>query len=148
MVALVRDIRSNEPVAIHRTALDLEGRKIEVDGKDRMALGPTKGGVVKLTDDEEVTTALAIGEGIETALSLMVIDDWCGPVWSCLFAANLAEFPVLGGIGSLVVVVDADEAGRRAAAYTVARWHEAGRETLVLEPKRLGRDLNDLVRKG
>ena len=47
MVALVRDIRSNEPVAIHRTALDLEGRKIEVDGKDRMALGPTKGGVCK-----------------------------------------------------------------------------------------------------
>ena len=66
-----------------------------------------------------MTTALAIGEGIETALSLMVIDDWCGPVWSCLFAANLAEFPVLGGIGSLVVVVDADEAD---AERRLTRW--------------------------
>ncbi len=145
MVALVRDVRSNEPIGVHRTALDLSGRKIEIAGKDRMALGPIKGGAVKLTPDEEVTTGLAIGEGIETTLSLKLLRDWGEPVWACLNAGNLAAFPVLGGIDALVVAVDHDEAGCRAAYQAIRRWHEAGRTTLALTPRRHGADLNDLV---
>jgi putative DNA primase/helicase len=147
MVALVRDIRSNEPGAIHRTALDSLGRKREIDGKDRMAVGPTKNGVVKLSPDEEVTYGLAIAEGIETTLSLRLMPDWsASPVWACLFAGNLADFPLLSGIETLVVGVDHDEAGRKAAAQAIMRWHDAGRETFILKAKRRGDDLNDLVR--
>jgi putative DNA primase/helicase len=148
MVALVRDIRSNEPIGVHRTALDALGRKRAIDGKDRMALGAIKGGVVKLTPDEEVTLGLAIGEGVETTLSLTLLPAWGSPVWACLSAGALAAFPVLGGVNSLVVVVDHDDAGCNAARQTILRWHVAGRETRVLLPKRLGADLNDLVRKG
>jgi len=151
MVALVRDIRSNEPIGIHRTALDSSGRKRALDafgkGKcaDRLALGQIKGGAVKLTPDEDVTTGLAIGEGIETALSLTCLPDWGGPVWACLCADNLAAYPVLGGIDALVVAADHDDAGRNAVRQVIRRWHEAGRETLVIEPDEHGTDLNDIL---
>jgi hypothetical protein len=39
-IALVRDIKTNQPLAIQRTALDLAGNKIKVDDRDRMMLGP------------------------------------------------------------------------------------------------------------
>jgi putative DNA primase/helicase len=147
IVALVRDIRSNEPIGIHRTALDSLGHKREIDGKDRMARGQIGGGAVKLTPDEEVTLGLGIGEGIETSLSLKLMSDWGdSPIWACLSAGALAAFPVLGGIETLVVAVDHDEAGSNAARQAIARWHEAGRETLAITPKRFGADLNDIVR--
>jgi putative DNA primase/helicase len=146
MVELVRDIRSNDPIGIHRTALDSHGCKREIDGKDRMALGAIKGGVVKLTSDEKVTYGLAIAEGIETTLSLRLMPDWsASPVWACLSAGNLADFPLLSGIETLVVGVDHDEAGQKAAAQAIMRWHDAGRETFILKAKRRGDDLNDLV---
>ena len=43
MVALVRNIVTNEPQAVHRTALDLAGGKVTIGGRDRMALGPIAG---------------------------------------------------------------------------------------------------------
>jgi putative DNA primase/helicase len=49
MVCLVRDVRSDEPIGVHRTALDALGRKREIDGKSRMALGKIAGGAIKLT---------------------------------------------------------------------------------------------------
>jgi hypothetical protein len=38
MVCLVRNIITNEPRAIHRTALTLDGRKVKVNGHDRLSL--------------------------------------------------------------------------------------------------------------
>jgi hypothetical protein len=61
MVALYRNIVTDAPVAIHRTALDADGRKI-----GRKMLGPVKGAAIKLDGNAEVTMGLAIGEGIET----------------------------------------------------------------------------------
>src|SRR5262245_62552860 len=96
MIALVRNIESNEPQAIHRTALDHGGNKITIDGKDRMALGPISGGAIKLTADENVTIALGIAEGIETALSLQQLPEWQGsPVWSLISESGIRKFPLL-----------------------------------------------------
>lgn len=144
-VALVRDIRSDEPIGIRRTALDLSDTKRAIDGKDRMMLGPAAGGVVvKLTPD--VGHCLAIGEGIETTLSIPLMPDWPdGPVWACLSAGNLATFPLIAGIETLAIAVDHDQAGEKAAAETVVRWLEAGRTTLVLRPAQPGTNLNDLI---
>ena len=64
MLALVRDIKTDNPVAIHRTALTKDGHKI-----DRMSLGPVGGGAIKISPDFEVHSGLMIGEGIETVLS-------------------------------------------------------------------------------
>jgi putative DNA primase/helicase len=70
MVCLVRGILTNEPQAIHRTALAQDGTAIKRNGKTfRLSLGPVTGGAIKLDPDEDVTHGLCIGEGVETCLS-------------------------------------------------------------------------------
>ena len=135
MVALVRDVVTNEPKAIHRTALTLDGHKVEVDGKDRLALGPIAGGAVKLTPDEDVTLALGIGEGIETTLSLRELPEFgASPVWALLSAGGVAAFPVLAGIECLWIAVDHDPAGERCRHACADRWRAAGREVYLVRP--------------
>src|SRR5215212_1746641 len=149
--SLVRDIRTNKPQAIHRTALSWSATKWTVNGKDRLALGPIAGGAVKLTPDEDVTTCLGIGEGIETTLSLRLVPEFGpSPVWALLSAGGIEHFPVLSGIECLWIAVDHDANGRgQAAAQACAdRWHAAGREVHLITPKTKGADLNDLARRG
>lgn len=143
MIALVRNIVTNEPQAIHRTAIDAHGRKL-----DRKAFGPIGGGAVKLTDDADVTKVIAIGEGIETALSiprLPMLENM--PVWSVLSANGIAAFPVLPGIESVWIAADNDASGtgQKAARSAGERLHAAGVETIILAPTQAGADLNDKV---
>lgn len=146
MVALVRNIVTNEPQAVHRTALSLAGEKIEVNGKDRLALASIRGGAVKLTADEEVTTCLGIGEGIETTLSLRRLPEFgASPVWSVLNAGGIASFPVLPGIEVLWIAVDDDPAGRGASELCADRWRRAGREVFLVRSTTAGADLNDVA---
>jgi hypothetical protein len=142
LLALLRDISTDEPRAIHRTALTPAGDKI-----GRMVLGPKVGAAVKLSADEEVSTRLAIAEGIETALSGMQL-GW-RPAWSVVDAAGIAKFPLLQGIEALTIFVDNDESGtgQRRAKECSDRWTRAGREVLRVIPRRSGDDLNDIVRK-
>jgi len=140
LVALVRNIVSKKPQAIHRTALDSDGNKL-----DRKMMGPTAGGIVKLTDDADVTLAVAIAEGIESALSIRNLPDLVAmPVWACLSAATLRTFPVLDGIETLWIGVDHDPTGIRAARDCAKRWNEGGREVIMLAPEANSADLNDL----
>lgn len=149
MVALVRNIVTNEPVAIHRTALSLDGHKIEVNGHDRLALGPISGGAVKLTADEDVTTCLGIGEGIETTLSLRRSTEFGeSPVWSLIAAGGISTMPVLPGIEVLWIATDHDPAGLKASHNCADRWQSAGAETYLITPDAPGADLNDLLLKG
>lgn len=147
MVALVRDIRSDEPRGLHRTALSADGHKVQVDSKDRLALGPIASGAVKLTPDVAVTLALGIGEGIETVLSLRLTPEFGrSPVWACLSAGGVKDFPVLAGVESLWIAVDNDPAGIRAAEACAARWQDAGREVFLVRPKLAGNDMNDVMK--
>ena len=146
MVALVRDVATDAPIAIHRTALDAAGRKVTIDGKDRLALGPITRGAVKLTPDAEVTTCLGVGEGIESTLSLRGLPEFGGsPVWSLVAAGGLRAFPVLPGIEALWIASDHDPTGREASRACAARWQAAGAETFLITPDAPGADLNDLV---
>jgi Toprim domain-containing protein len=138
MVALVRNIDTNEPQGIHRTALDCR----EINRK--MSLGPTNGGAIKLTPDEDVTIALGIAEGIESALSLQCLPEWFGsPVWSVISASGIRNFPLLAGIETLVIAADNDAAGEDATIEVSERWQE--REVLVIEAQDDGADLNDIL---
>lgn len=148
MVALVRDIVTDAPIAIHRTALDAAGRKIAINGHERLALGPIAGGAVKLTPDAEVTTCLGVGEGIESTLSLRRTEFGDSPVWSLISAGGIEALPVLPGIECLWIAVDHDPAGLRAAETCAARWQTAGRETFRLTPDAPGADLNDVIKRG
>jgi putative DNA primase/helicase len=150
MLALVRDIHTNKPQAIHRTALSWGATKWTVNGKDRLARGPIRGAAVKLTPDEDVTTCLGIGEGIESTLSLRLVPEFGpSPVWALLTAGGVERFPVLSGIECLWIAVDHDTngAGQTAARTCAERWHAAGREVHLITPKTEGADLNDLARR-
>jgi putative DNA primase/helicase len=143
MIALVRNIVTNEAKAIHRTAIDANGRKI-----DRKALGPIGGGAVKLTDDADVTGVIAIGEGIETTLSIRELPDLSGmPIWSVIDARGIRTFPVLSGIEAVWIAADNDKSntGQDAARSAAKRLHDAGIEAIIIEPIETGADLNDVV---
>ena len=145
LVALVTDAVTREPMTLHRTWITADGTKADVD-PPRMLLGRHRkqGGVIRLWPDEAVTTRLAIAEGIETALTVAEVFT---PVWSAIDAGNLAAFPVLAGIESLLIVADHDDAGLRAAEQCAERWYRAGCKVRIAKSPIPGEDLNDYARR-
>lgn len=141
IVTLMRSARTDEPLAIHRTAISSQMTKVSV-----LSLGPLKDGVLKLWPDSYVERHLVIGEGLETTLSGMIIAD-LGPAWAAGSAGIIRRFPVLAGIERLTILVDNDQsgAGQDAARECSARWTAAGRDVIRLVPTSAG-DFNDLVR--
>ena len=140
MVALMRDPLTGERQAIHRTALTPDGRKI-----DRKMLGPA--GAVMLDAETEITTGLAIGEGIETCLAARQLG--IRPVWALCSTSGITAFPVLPGIEALTLLLENDESGasERACRSAGTRWHRAERSVDMVRP-RVGKDLNDTIREG
>lgn len=145
MIALVTDILSNLPTAIHRTAVGQDGQKLSHLGSNgRMALGPVKGGAIKLYEPEWVSVGVA--EGIETALSirnLPTLEEM--PVWALLNAGQLAGFPVLPQIETLWIARDHDPAGIKSVSALSSRYNIAAKEVVILEATEKGKDLNDLI---
>ena len=141
MVALFRDIRTNKPTAIHRTALTPEGKKI-----DRMTMGPKAGCAVKLSADEDVAEGLTIAEGIETALAGMALNF--RPAWAVGDAGEMGKFPVLSGIECLTILVDNDTngTGQARALECSRRWTSEGREVFRVVPTAVGQDMADIIR--
>jgi hypothetical protein len=142
LVALFRDIHSNEPRAIHRIAITAGGLLIA-----KRMLGRVGGCAVKIDDDVE--QGLVIGEGIETCLAARM--RGLKPCWALGSAGAIRSFPLLAGIDCLTILVDNDEpdrngrrAGPDAAAQCSARWTAAGREVRRIMPRRTGYDMADL----
>jgi hypothetical protein len=69
------------------------------------------------------------------------------PVWACLTAGSLAEFPALPGIEAVWIATDNDASGtgQRAAETLARRLDAAGIEPIILIPRTLGTDLNDMA---
>jgi putative DNA primase/helicase len=143
MVALVRDVQTNVPVAVHRTALTADRYPKRID---RMSLGPTGGGAIKLSADNEVQFDLLIGEGIETVLSASK-QLKVRPAWSLIDRNGVARFPALQGIEGVTVAVDNDASGdgQRAAAECVSRLTSSGVDVYAVKPTFVG-DFNDVIR--
>jgi hypothetical protein len=141
MVALFRDIRTNEPCGIHRVFLDSEGRKI-----DRRMLGRAGGAAIKLDADEDVTLGLVIGEGIETCIAAWLAGF--RPVWALGSAGAIAEFPVLSGIEGLTLLGEINDGGEnyKKTQECAARWIGAGRQVIRVTPL-IGEDLNGVWRE-
>jgi hypothetical protein len=138
MLALFRNIATNEPQALSRTFLDHEARKIE-----RRFVGPTKGAAIKLDADEDVLGGLHIGEGIETCLAARMLG--LRPAWALGSAGAIAAFPVLSGVECLSLLREHDDANKRAADACAAGWAAAGRGVFNILP-RAGKDINDSIK--
>ena len=124
VVARMTDAATNEPLGVHRTFLDTEGRKTE-----RKMLG--RQGIVRLRPDEHVTYGLGICEGIEDGLA--VLGTWC-PIWVATSAGAIVRFPVLAGIECLTVFADDDRVGLDAGNACATRWRAAGKLAVVRAP--------------
>lgn len=144
MVALFRTIEGNAPCAVQLTLLE-PGCWRPDRRTQRQTVGPWADAACKLSRDADVTMGLCIGEGVETVLAGMAAGFQ--PAWAVGSAGAIAAFPVLAGIESLTLLVDADQAGRAAAAECAARWEAAGREVLTVVPRGEGQDMADLVRE-
>ena len=115
-----------------------------------MTLGPISGAAIKLSGEEDVTTALHIGEGIETTLASMQLGF--RPAWALGYAGGITKFPVLASIDTLTIIVDHDrpdakgrQAGHDAARQCGQRWIEAGREVFNVVPHMMGTGMADVL---
>lgn len=141
LVGLITDAVTRQPLSLHRTWIQADGRKADIDPPRLLLAGHRKqGGVIRLWPDEAVTAGLGIAEGIETALSLA----WAyTPVWACIDAGNLAALPYLPGIDCLVIGADNDPAGSVAANDCADRWVDADAEVFIT--RQVENDLNDVL---
>ena len=129
--------------AVHRIWLDRDGRRKAPVGDPRRSLGRQLGGGVRLGLIGDV---LAVGEGIETMLSLRSVLPRM-PVLAGLSASHLAALEMPDGVRRLYVVRDNDSAGRRAEARLRVRLQ--GRDVEVRSLSPAYGDLNvDLQRIG
>jgi hypothetical protein len=146
MLALMSDPLTGEPCGLHVTYLRADGAGKAEGERQKIMLG--RAGVIRLTPDEDVTSGLGIGEGIETALSVAQVFDW-RPMWAATSAGGIRTFPVLSGIEALTLFADMDDrgVGIAAAQACVERWTAAGREACIVAAPR-DQDFNDVTMKG
>jgi hypothetical protein len=148
VISLYRNIVTDAPQAICRTAIDSSGTKI-----GRLTLGPTRGGAIKIDADTDVEYGLTVAEGLETALAARM--KGLRPCWATGSAGGIRAFPVLPGIDSLTILVDndhPDQRGRRAGGEAATecwrRWRDAGREVRAFTTNQPGTDIADIFEGG
>jgi putative DNA primase/helicase len=143
LIALFRDLATDEPCGIHRTFLAPDCSRY-----DRKMLGRVGGAAIKLSPDSEVTTGLGIAEGIETALAVMST-GW-RPLWALGSAGAIRRLPVPRGLEALTIFADHDDAGvgEAAAEACAERWAQAGVEVTIATPAVPGQDFNDCLNGG
>jgi hypothetical protein len=144
MIAAVTNL-SGRLTGVHRTWLDPNGFSEATLGKapiarPRRAMGQLLGHGVRFGVADEV---MAVGEGVETMLSLRCVLPGL-PMVAALSAAHLAALLLPSTLRRLYIARDDDPAGDRAAATLIERASAVGIEVIVLSP-RLG-DFNDDLR--
>jgi putative DNA primase/helicase len=158
IVALFRDILTDDPRAIHRIFLTkpitrTKGRQLS-SGKwspsryspgglkiNRKMIGKVAGCAIKL--DRLTGDTLAIGEGIETCLAGRVAGY--RPAWAVGSANAIKAFPVIDGVERLYIFGENDKSGASAKAIAECRerWAAAGRKVFAVFPPSQFSDLND-----
>ena len=135
-------------VAVHRTHLTPEGRRIAPAEDAKRMLGATEGGAARLARGPG---PLVVAEGIETALSLVErpglvlrAGEARPSVWAALSTKGMAALRLPERPGRLVIAADGDPAERRAAAALAVRALAAGWR-VVVRPAPEGRDWNDAL---
>jgi putative DNA primase/helicase len=140
MLTAFRSIATDDVVAVQRTLLSPDARKI-----DRRMLGPVAGAAIKIDPDENVESGLTICEGFETGLAGHMLGF--RPIWALGSAGAIGAFPVLPGVDALTILAETDDSGANARVIRTCgnRWAAAKREIIVATPRIAG-DMNDVVR--
>jgi hypothetical protein len=160
--AMVAAVTNGKTVTgLHRTWLDPEGRgKAEVR-KPKKMIGTTRGGAIRLTPGPSglsptlaakraISGTLAIGEGIETSLSVAA----AMPAWRVWAAGSLVHMGLLAWpecASRVILLKDRDWAPTAQLAFerVVMRWREQARGRAVeVATSDEGSDFNDWLKGG
>jgi Toprim domain len=133
-----------EASAIHRTFIRSDGSaKADIDPAKAM-LGRVAGGAVWLSDPAPV---LAVGEGIETVLSVATAILDAGYAFAAaLSAPNLAVLEIPDWVRELLILADADAAGEREALALANRAMQQELPVRIARPPSPHNDFNDVLR--
>ena len=140
--AMVAAVQGSGAAAVHRTFLRADGSgKADIEG-DKLALGGTQGGAVRLSDGP---SRLVVAEGIESALSLLCgLLDGPATVWAALSTSGMRGLHLPPEPGRLTIAADGDGPGREAAHALAERAHGSGWQVGILDPG-TGADFNDIL---
>lgn len=144
MVALIRNLASGEPIGIQRTPVSKHATR----AGDRLIMGSFTGGGIMFCNyhDTLFETALGVGEGFETALSLRRLVGFESlAVWCLVNDGNLGKFTPPKTIKNLYIAVDNDEGGIRNADKLEATAKEKGAKVTRLMHPAPKKDLNDFI---
>lgn len=144
MVVLIRSLSNGEPIGIQRTPISKDAKR----AGDRLIMGSFSGGGILLCNyhDTLFETALGVGEGFETTLSLRRLDGLGRlPVWCLVNDGNMGKFNPPPNIKHLTIAVDNDEGGIRNADRLEVTAKEKGvKVTRIMHPTPK-KDLNDFI---
>jgi putative DNA primase/helicase len=139
MVALVEHV-ARGIIGIHRTYITPDYRR-----HDRATLGPIGGGAIRL-GMPSAGEWFAVGEGIETTLSVMVPCSM--PGWAALSEGGIRTLVLPLEATHIVICADHDASGtgERAAHDAAERWLAEGRRVRIAMPPEPSSDFNDIIK--
>ena len=143
MIAVVQDVEG-EPIAVHRTYLQRDGRGKADMAPQRASKGPIAGGAIRLDDPQP---EILVGEGIESSAAAARMLSL--PAWSAVSAGTMErtmQLPDL--VHAVVIAADPDMPGQRAADGAARRWAAEGRAIRIITPNIPGFDFADLYAAG
>lgn len=140
--AMIAGVEGGERFGIHRTYLQDDGSGKADVVPDKMNLGSATGGHVQLTPPAPV---LIVGEGIESTMSALQImqadsSDQLAAA-AALSTSGMANVVIPAWVRKLIIAMDNDEPGQRAASKLVSRAEAVGINASWIVP--LGKDFND-----
>jgi DNA polymerase I-like protein with 3'-5' exonuclease and polymerase domains len=143
LIALFRDVETDEIAGIHRIALSASAEKI-----GRMMLGSwPRPRAIKLRASND---QLMAGEGIDTVIAgAMRLANTSSTLWAMGSANAIGKLPLIAGFVGLTVLVDreASNIGLENARACTERWRRAGRKTGLAIPHQAEADFNDLIKE-
>ena len=141
---LVSLVAGGNGFAIHRTFISRDGKGKAPVAPQKMMLGTTAGGAVRLSAGG---SRLVVCEGIETGLSLLCgLLEGPASVWAALSTSGMRGLRLPPEPGRLVVALDGDRPGREAGHALALRAHAAGWDVGMIDPGD-GRDFNDVLQE-
>lgn len=136
-VLLTAAQRGGKLTGLHRIFLNQDGTK-----RDKMMLGSFKGVAAHLVG---TSGPLIVSEGIETALSLLMLNPQItGRYWAAFSSGGMKSLELPRTPDQLIIAADGDASGLQAANDLGARAARAGWDvTLMAAPD--GQDWNDVL---
>jgi hypothetical protein len=110
--------------------------------KPKMALGVKKTVAIRFAPAAETTM---LSEGVENAMTAAIAMDMRLPAWASAGADSLrhVEFPDV--VKVVLLVADADPAGRQGALKAARALTAKGKRVLIVRPPAAFKDVNDMV---